>query len=125
MTIRVVARIRPAQQNELEKDIIVKAASNDEGPPTLVKIPNPKSQHEDFTFQFSSVYDETAQQQTIFDNEGALNKPQARVVANLPQLHQRSSTSSMALISPYSPMALQAQVRRCSLVFVHALLTTI
>lgn len=77
MTIRVVARIRPAQQNELEKDIIVKAASNDEGAPTLVKIPNPKSQHEDFTFQFSSVYDETAQQQTIFDNEGALSKPQA------------------------------------------------
>ena len=40
MTIRVVARIRPVQQHELEKDIIVKAASINEGPQTAVKIPN-------------------------------------------------------------------------------------
>lgn len=70
MTIRVVARIRPAQQHELEKDIVVKAVSTDDKTPTLVKIPNPKNEHEDFTFQFSSVYNEAAEQQTIFDNEG-------------------------------------------------------
>ena len=40
MTIRVVARIRPAQQHELEKDIIVKAASINEGTQAVVKIPN-------------------------------------------------------------------------------------
>ena len=40
MTIRVVARIRPVQQPELERDIIVKAASINEGPQNVVKIPN-------------------------------------------------------------------------------------
>ena len=69
MTIRVVARIRPAQKHELEKDTIVKAASIGDDAPTLVKVPNPKSEHELFTFQFSSVYDEAAEQQTIFDAE--------------------------------------------------------
>ncbi|KAL8797591.1 MAG: hypothetical protein Q9195_000408 [Heterodermia aff. obscurata] len=69
MTIRVVARIRPVHQTELEKDIIVKVGGNDRETPTLVKVPNPKNEHEDFTFQFSSVYTEAAEQQTIFDNE--------------------------------------------------------
>ena len=73
MAIRVIARIRPTQQNELERDVIVKAAGTDDdatSAPTLVKIPNPKNQHENFTFQFSSVYNESAQQQQIFDSEG-------------------------------------------------------
>lgn len=69
MTIRVVVRIRPTQKHELEKDIIVKAASIANDAPTLVKIPNPKSEQELFTFRFSSVYDEAAEQQTIFDAE--------------------------------------------------------
>lgn len=73
MGIRVVARIRPQQSHELGKDVIVSTASNAESEqPTLVKIPNPKNESEDFTFQFSSVYDHTANQQQIFDNEGLL-----------------------------------------------------
>lgn len=71
MTIRVVARIRPVHQTELERDTIVKVAGIDGEAPTLVKVPNPKNEHEDFTFQFSSVYTEAAEQQIIFDNEGA------------------------------------------------------
>lgn len=80
MAIRVVARIRPQQNNELDKDIIVTAAGNnnddessDPRPlalPTLVKIPSHKNNNEMYTFQFSSVYDEFATQQAIFDNEG-------------------------------------------------------
>lgn len=85
MAIRVVARIRPQQNNELDKDTIVTAArnnnnKNDHGDdiddnkssalPTLVKIPSHKNNNEIYTFQFSSVYDEFATQQAIFDNEG-------------------------------------------------------
>ena len=71
MTIRVVARIRPVHPTELEKDVIVKVGGIDGEAPTLVKVPNPKNEHEDFTFQFSSVYSEAAEQQIIFDNESA------------------------------------------------------
>lgn len=71
MAIRVVARIRPQQQSELEKDVIVSAIGNDTPEqPTLVRIPNPKNESEAFTFQFSAVYDHLATQQEIFDNEG-------------------------------------------------------
>ena len=73
MGIRVIARIRPQQQHELGKDVIVSTASSTESTsdqPTLVKIPNPKNESEDFTFQFSGVYGHTATQQQIFDNEG-------------------------------------------------------
>lgn len=70
MAIRVVARIRPQQQNE---DAIVSTACNSDdlsAQPTLVKIPNPKNEGENFTFQFSSVYDHQATQQQIFEQEG-------------------------------------------------------
>lgn len=72
MAIRVVARIRPQQQIELEKDVIVSAISSNDASkqPTLVRIPNPKNESEAFTFQFSAVYDHLATQQEIFDNEG-------------------------------------------------------
>lgn len=73
MAIRVVARIRPQQQQELDKDVIVTAAENDSDPstpPTLVKIPSHKNDNEIYTFSFSSVYDQLASQQSIFDNEG-------------------------------------------------------
>jgi hypothetical protein len=71
MGIRVVARIRPHQQNESPKDIIVSAVSHiASDQPTLVRIPNPKNEGEAFTFQFSSVYGHSATQQEIFDNEG-------------------------------------------------------
>lgn len=91
MAIRVVARIRPRQANELGQDIIVTTASattistasrDEEGgdcvaissapAPTQVRIPSPKNENEDFTFQFSSVYDEVTSQQVIFDREGQL-----------------------------------------------------
>lgn len=91
MAIRVVARIRPQQNNELDKDTIVTAASNHNNNnknddhyevdddkssalPTLVKIPSHKNNNEIYTFQFSSVYDEFATQQAIFDNEGKSSK---------------------------------------------------
>ncbi|KAK4694901.1 hypothetical protein P7C71_g2756, partial [Lecanoromycetidae sp. Uapishka_2] len=73
MAIRVVARIRPRQSHELGKDVIVSTANyqSDSLQPTLVKVPNPRNEAEDFTFQFSSVYDDTATQQQIFDNEAS------------------------------------------------------
>lgn len=51
MAIRVVARIRPRQQKELDKDVIVSTAgkSDDSPHPTEVKIPNPRNERESFT----------------------------------------------------------------------------
>ncbi|KAL9615529.1 MAG: hypothetical protein Q9167_000042 [Letrouitia subvulpina] len=71
-TIRVVARVRPLQKNESPKDVIVTAINSVEAPrsqPTLVRIPSVKNENEDYTFQFSSVYDQQTVQQTVFDNE--------------------------------------------------------
>ena len=72
MGIRVVARIRPQQKSELDKDIIVSAVNDNDtsAHPSIVKVPNPKNQNEDYSFQFSSVYDQPSTQQEIFDNEG-------------------------------------------------------
>lgn len=82
MAIRVIARIRPQQASELDKDVIVTAGPSSDSdlpssaaPPTLVKIPSSKNENESFTFQFSSVYDQFATQQAIFDNEGRFVKP--------------------------------------------------
>lgn len=65
MSVRVVARIRPLLKNELDKDKIVEAADNK----TVVRIPNPKNEAELYSFQFSSVYDEVATQQDMFESE--------------------------------------------------------
>lgn len=71
MSVRVVARIRPLLPKELDKDTIVSAGSTEEGrPPTLVKIPNPKNESEEFSFAFNSVYDQSATQETLFTSEG-------------------------------------------------------
>ncbi|KAI4229638.1 MAG: hypothetical protein L6R36_000685 [Xanthoria steineri] len=70
--IRVVARIRPQQNSELEKDCIVSATGPDgdtSSQPTVVRIPSFKNENEAFSFQFSSVYDQASTQQAIFDNE--------------------------------------------------------
>lgn len=70
--IRVVARIRPQQHTEFERDCIVSAASSDDDvsvQPNLVRIPSFKKESEVYSFQFSSVYDQDSAQQTIFDNE--------------------------------------------------------
>jgi hypothetical protein len=71
MSVRVVARIRPLLQQELDKDIIVHAASKEEGRPnTLVRIPSPKNEAEEFTFAFNSVYDQGTTQDELFSAEG-------------------------------------------------------
>ncbi|KAH6686656.1 kinesin-II 95 kDa subunit [Plectosphaerella plurivora] len=72
MSIRVVARIRPLLPKELEKDTIVTAASTEDGKaPTLVKIPSPKNESEEFSFAFNSVYDQPTTQETLFTSEVA------------------------------------------------------
>lgn len=75
MGIRVVARIRPQQAHELDKDVIVMAtAVETDTRATLVKIPSHKNDHEMYTFSFSGVYDQRASQQSIFDNEGKFQR---------------------------------------------------
>jgi hypothetical protein len=65
MSVRVVARIRPLLKAEVEKDVIVEADNKS----SVVKIPDPKSSNH-FSFQFSSVYGQTATQADLFDSEG-------------------------------------------------------
>ncbi|KAI9707204.1 MAG: hypothetical protein M1836_000164 [Candelina mexicana] len=72
MSVRIIVRIRPLLKTELDKDIIVQAVHSDDDPsvkPTIVRIPNPRNGSEDFSFQFSSIYDQDTNQQEIFDNE--------------------------------------------------------
>lgn len=76
MSVRVVARIRPLLEKELEKDIIVHATSNSGGEDTsnksdnTVKIPNPKNEAEEFSFAFNGVYDQATTQEALFSAEG-------------------------------------------------------
>ena len=72
MSIRVVARIRPLLKAEIEKDVIVTAAGDSEER-KIVRIPNPKNEAELYSFQFSNVYDQTATQANIFENEGQIS----------------------------------------------------
>ncbi|PSN64556.1 kinesin-domain-containing protein [Corynespora cassiicola Philippines] len=72
MSVRVVARIRPLLKHELDKDTIVTAessTSDENSSPTIVRLPNPKKDAESFSFQFSSVYEQEATQQQLFDAE--------------------------------------------------------
>lgn len=74
MSVRVVARIRPLLKKELDKDVIVRAASTEEGKPfTIVKIPNPKNETEEFSYIFNSVYDQSCTQEDLFNAEGRLS----------------------------------------------------
>lgn len=71
MSVRVVARLRPLLSKELEKDIIVQTDSVDpEKPRTIVKIPNPRNESEEFSFTFNGVYDQETSQETLFTSEG-------------------------------------------------------
>jgi hypothetical protein len=74
MSVRVVARIRPLLNAEIEKDVIVHAehgaGAESADTKTVVKIPNPKNEGESFSFQFNSVYPQEATQAQVFDNEG-------------------------------------------------------
>ncbi|PON22004.1 kinesin family member 22 [Trichoderma gamsii] len=72
MSVRVVARLRPLLSKELDKDIIVRTDSVDpEKPPTVVKIPNPRNESEEFSFTFNGVYDQETSQETLFTSEVA------------------------------------------------------
>jgi hypothetical protein len=76
MSVRVVARIRPLLKNELDKDVIVQAASSgveSDACPTVVKLPNPKNDAELFSYHFNSVYDQSITQQELFEKEGTVN----------------------------------------------------
>ncbi|KAH8890420.1 P-loop containing nucleoside triphosphate hydrolase protein, partial [Thozetella sp. PMI_491] len=73
MSVRVVARIRPLLEKELGKDVIVTADRVEEGKPyTLVKIPNPKNESEEFSFAFNRVYEQGTSQEDLFSAEGKL-----------------------------------------------------
>ncbi|KAI0205945.1 kinesin-II 95 kDa subunit [Astrocystis sublimbata] len=70
MSVRVVARIRPLLEKETERDIIVRPATNDDGrSSTVVKIPNPRNESEEFSFTFNSVYDQSTNQEDLFAAE--------------------------------------------------------
>ncbi|KAI1744845.1 kinesin-II 95 kDa subunit [Xylaria scruposa] len=72
MSVRVVARIRPLLEKEMDKDIIVRPASNDDGQSSnVVKIPNPRNESEEFSFTFNSVYDQSTTQEALFTAEVA------------------------------------------------------
>jgi len=71
MSVRVVARIRPLLEKELGKDVIVRADRVDDAKPlTVVKIPSPKNEAEEFSFAFNSVYDQATSQEDLFTAEG-------------------------------------------------------
>lgn len=75
MSVRVVARIRPLLDHELDKDIIVTAGSSASAPENtfnVVKIPSPKNGAEEFSFTFNGVYDQTTSQEDLFASEGTL-----------------------------------------------------
>lgn len=58
-------------EKELDRDIIVHAGSTEDGKPnTLVRIPSPKNEAEEFTFAFNSVYDQETIQEDLFSAEG-------------------------------------------------------
>ncbi|KAF9769993.1 hypothetical protein IL306_012502 [Fusarium sp. DS 682] len=72
MSVRVVARLRPLLEKERECDIIVRADTVDPGKPnTIVKIPNPKNEAEEFSFAFNGVYDRSTTQEELFTAEVA------------------------------------------------------
>ncbi|OBS22135.1 hypothetical protein FPOA_08471 [Fusarium poae] len=72
MSVRVVSRIRPLLEKERECDIIVRADAVDSSKPsTIVKIPNPKNEAEEFSFTFNGVYDRATTQEELFTAEVA------------------------------------------------------
>jgi hypothetical protein len=79
MSVRVVARIRPLLDTEADKHVIV-TADRVEGAQssTLVKIPNPKNEAEEFSFAFNSVYDQVTTQEALFTAEGGIPLPVRR-----------------------------------------------
>jgi hypothetical protein len=70
MSVRVVARIRPLLNSEIERDQIVTRHEGTDNKPSIVKVPNPKNSAEEYSFHFNSVYSQDAAQQDIFETEG-------------------------------------------------------
>ncbi|PWY88427.1 kinesin-domain-containing protein [Aspergillus heteromorphus CBS 117.55] len=89
MSVRVVGRVRPLLKSEREADVILRTDSSNQAVPgksdkkekgalaalrdrdTVVRIPNPKNESEEYSFQFNAVYDAEASQQELFDAEVA------------------------------------------------------
>ncbi|EED17471.1 kinesin family protein [Talaromyces stipitatus ATCC 10500] len=87
MSVRVVARVRPLWKSERELDVIVrpgnvatdalKVKDSQSGKvpvkerDTLIRIPNPKNEGEQYTFQFNAVYGGETTQQELFEAEVA------------------------------------------------------
>ncbi|KAL4875823.1 P-loop containing nucleoside triphosphate hydrolase protein [Aspergillus karnatakaensis] len=89
MSVRVVARVRPLLKSERDVDVILHTGSKHtlsskadrrssretsklaalRDRDTLVRIPNPKNENEEYSFQFNAVYDANASQQELFDAE--------------------------------------------------------
>ncbi|KAL4977449.1 P-loop containing nucleoside triphosphate hydrolase protein [Aspergillus desertorum] len=89
MSVRVVARVRPLLKSERDVDIILHTGSKHTLPnkadressqatsklaalrdrDTIVRIPNPKNENEEYSFQFNAVYDANASQQELFEAE--------------------------------------------------------
>lgn len=109
MSVRVVARIRPLLKSERELDVILRTGSTSGNSSTttttdnkphqstngdrklaalrdrdnVVRIPNPKNEGEEYSFQFNSVYDADVAQQELFDAEGECHEEYS-----LPKLRQ-------------------------------------
>ncbi|RAL09659.1 kinesin family protein [Aspergillus homomorphus CBS 101889] len=89
MSVRVVARVRPLLKSERDLDIILrtgpsaqsvdkKASAQEKGSlaalrdrDTVVRIPNPKNESEEYSFQFNAVYEAEATQQELYEAEVA------------------------------------------------------
>lgn len=96
MSVRVVGRVRPLLKSERELDVIVRTSSSNptaksgsislsskddkkgsqgkaalRDRDTVVRIPNPKNESEEYAFQFNAVYDANVTQQELFDAEGS------------------------------------------------------
>lgn len=91
MSVRVVARVRPLIKSERDVDIILHTGSKHTLPnkaeressqatsklaalrdrDTIVRIPNPKNENEEYSFQFNAVYDANVTQQELFEAEGS------------------------------------------------------
>ncbi|KAL4811179.1 kinesin-domain-containing protein [Aspergillus unguis] len=89
MSVRVVARVRPLLKSERDVDVILHTGSKHtlstkadrkssqetsklaalRDRDTLVRIPNPKNENEEYSFQFNAVYDADASQQELFEAE--------------------------------------------------------
>ncbi|KAL2865521.1 kinesin family protein [Aspergillus lucknowensis] len=86
MSVRVVARVRPLLRSERDVDVILHTGSkqgkaerkSSQNTPrltalrdrdTLVRIPNPKNENEEYSFQFNAVYDAEVSQQELFEAE--------------------------------------------------------